>query len=121
MKRQKYTHINLAYLTAMAAGDNSFVIEMITEYKLRVPSYINELLLAVTEGNLEEVRFVAHKLSSSLQIVGAHDLVEITHKIEEMSLDDKNILDNIVSETKKMTPLYKEVEKELNEELAILK
>lgn len=104
----------------MAANDKAFIVEMINEYKVRVPAYINELCTAVDNKDLEEVRFVAHKLSSSLQIVGAHELVDITHKIEQMSLNNESPI-NLSVEAQKMLPLYKDVETELNKELAILK
>lgn len=112
-----YQYINLEYLYDMSDGENDFVIEMISDYKKKVPGYINDLQRAMIDGSMEEVKFFAHKLKSSFQFMGVKELVDIAGGIEHRVREEKEF-DLIPGEINRIGPLFEIVLAELDEELS---
>lgn len=113
-----YKYINLDYINEMAAGDNDFVIEMIIDYKEKMPAYIEDLNNAMNNFNLEDLHFYSHKLSSSFLIMGARQLADAAVRI----INDVKNKDTtrLSSEVKHINILFTNVVTELNEELQAL-
>lgn len=111
-----YKHIGLDYLYLMAENDMGFAKDIIYSFKETIPLYFKDLDTAITKNNHEEVRFFAHKLSSSVQIVGAKELSSLARLIESQSIAKVDIADLLETRTKLLSTFNLVVE-ELNEEL----
>ena len=111
-----YKHIKLDYLYLMAENDMNFAKDIIYSFKETIPLYFKDLESAIAEKSEADVRFFAHKLSSSVQIVGAKELSELARIIENQAITrvDFELLQEANS---KLSNTFKEVVKELNEEL----
>jgi HPt (histidine-containing phosphotransfer) domain-containing protein len=113
-----YRYINLDYINEMAAGDNDFVIEMIIDYKEKMPAYIEDLNNAMSSFNLEDLNFYSHKLSSSFLIMGARQLAESAVRIvNDVKQQDTT---RLASEVNNINVLFKSVVIELDQELQAL-
>lgn len=115
----RYQYIDLDYITEMADGDVVFVIEMINDYKTKIPEYIADLNKAASDKNTDEVKFYAHKLASSFMMMGAKQLNEIAVKIEH-NIKGSMAIEQLLAELRKMDELFMNVRKELDEELILL-
>ncbi len=116
---RSYKHIGLDYLYLMAENDMAFVKDIIYSFKEAMPLYFKDLDMAVAKNDLEEIRFFAHKLSSSVQIVGARELSGLARTIENQSIAQANVTDLLETKAKLLDAFNKVVE-ELNEELNLL-
>ena len=109
----------MTYLREMSGGDNQFIIEMITDCKDKLPSYIKELTNAMDKVNIDDVRFFSHKLHSSFHIVGSIELTSLTSLIEQMAKAQEST-NRIALEVSKVLPIFNQVVLELDEELTSL-
>lgn len=114
-----YKHIQLDYLYLMADSDMSFTTDMIYSFKEAIPLYVSDINKSVKSENLSEIRFYAHKLKSSVMIVGAKELSNIASELETKALANTAISD-IKNIAGKIEPLLAHVLEELNNELNTL-
>lgn len=82
MNNTHYKYINLEYLYEVADGDIDFVKEIITDYLSKVPDQFKQLGKVASEGDLEAIKFVVHKMKSSFQFMGVQSLVDYSQQIE---------------------------------------
>lgn len=115
-----YKYINLDYINDMASGDMGFIVEMINDYKEKMPQYITDLNKALAEANLEDIKFCAHKLSSSFMIMGARQLADSAARIVHCVREGSNT-EIIPDEVQHINTLFVHVVSELNQELGRLK
>ncbi|MES2780022.1 MAG: Hpt domain-containing protein [Bacteroidota bacterium] len=118
MNKQEYTHINLSYLYDIADNDIDFVKEMITDYIIKVPVQFTEMQTVFWERNFEQTHFIAHKIKSAFQFVGAQQLVELARNIERVS--ETQDIETITQDLAAMEPVVKLVLTELQSELSVL-
>lgn len=118
MNKQEYTYINLTYLYEIADDDADFVKEMITDYVAQVPEQFHELKRVFTERDYEQTRFLAHKIKSSFQFMGAQKLVELAYNIEKVSQAQDAV--TITQDLEAMEPVVNHVLNELQNTLATL-
>lgn len=74
--------VNLSNLEAMTDGDKEFMQDMIDTYLHTVPEMISDLLNASKQNDLETAKSRAHKLKSSMGLMGMHSTLEVLDKIE---------------------------------------
>lgn len=117
MSRNQY--IDLDYINDMADGDTGFIIEMITDYKVKVKEYIADLHDAAASKDTGQIKFYAHKLASSFMMMGAKQLNEIAVKIEH-AIKDTMTMEQLRNELTRMDELFMNVVKELDHELTLL-
>lgn len=118
MNKHAYNHIDLSYLYEIADDDTDFVKEMISDYIAKVPEQIAELQKEFGQRNFGQTRFIAHKIKSSFQFMGAQKLVELAHNIEKISQEENT--QAIERDLTTMEPIVKEVLTELQHQLSIL-
>jgi HPt (histidine-containing phosphotransfer) domain-containing protein len=118
MNKHEYLHINLSYLYEIADDDIDFVKEMISDYIEKVPEQYTELKKVFSEQDFEQTRFIAHKIKSSFQFMGARQLIELAYSIEQRSQtsDTETITQNL----NVMEPLVEQVLDELRHQLSVL-
>lgn len=83
---------DLNYLKEISGGDESFVFEMVEYFVLNTPETINQLNQFFLNGEFENLSSNAHKFSSNVSFLGAHQLDEL---LEQIHL---NILKNVKME-----------------------
>ncbi|WP_439883335.1 Hpt domain-containing protein [Pontibacter sp. MBLB2868] len=76
------TLYNLDYLHRMSGGDNSFINEMIRLFIKQVPLDLEKLKVAEAENDMVAAKQVAHKLKSSISMVGAEKMLLILKNLE---------------------------------------
>lgn len=116
MSEQQYKHIDLGYLYEIADSDIDFVKEMINDYVEKIPSQFDELVAFAHEGNFEKTGFIAHKLKSSFQFMGAQELIDLAAAIEKLSKDGSG--EPVMEKLTVMKGTIADVLKELQHKLA---
>lgn len=115
MSNNQYT--DLEYLSKMASGDIAFVRELLTDYLEKEPNNFQLLAQAHEVMNFADIKYYAHKLRSSVQIVGAKKLLTKLEKIELLaSQNDASLSLEFVD----IAAINQQVILELKQELAIL-
>lgn len=113
---RSYKHIQLDYLYLMAENDMSFAKDILYSFKETIPLYFRDLDAAIVNKSEDDIRFFAHKLSSSVQIVGAAGLSDIARFIENEVIS-KADFNQLQEANVNLSKAFDEVVKELNEEL----
>lgn len=109
--------VNLDYLRELADGSVEFMEEMIDMFFEQAPESLQDIETAMAAKDYERLRAYAHKMKSSVSIMGANDLLELVKQVEvnaatNSNLDDLPVLcDKVKEETLKAIEQLK-VEKE---------
>ncbi len=74
--------INLSYLKGLSGGNTDFETEMLKLYVSEVGSDVEELEKAHVEQDWTRIAYLAHKLKSSIQLVGLEALVSTLTTLE---------------------------------------
>jgi len=89
-----FTIPDLTYLKDMAAGDESFVVEIITYFVDSCPDTLQSMRECALSGDHEKLRFLAHTLLPQLTFVGILAAIPHLEKIEsEIKLNDDLFVD----------------------------
>lgn len=84
-----FTLPDLTYLKDMAAGDESFVVEIITYFVDSCPDTLQSMRECALSGDHEKIRFLVHTLLPQLTFVGILAAIPYLEKIEsEIKLND---------------------------------
>lgn len=115
----QYHFINLEYLYKMGDADTEFISAMIQEFIRVVPAYIEELNKAISKNDSKGVHFFAHKLKSSVDIIGAQKLSNASLEIANLFADANYNADQLaISKLNSLELIFEETKKELFSELA---
>lgn len=79
---RKYEHISLNYIHEMAYGDMDFVADIINDFLVKIPAYLEDLRKAGVDHDYAQVLFIFHKLKSSIQYLGIHAISDIIKATE---------------------------------------
>lgn len=112
-----YQHINLEYLHKMASGDVDFMKELLTDYLEKEPHNFQLLTNAYQAVNFVDMKYYAHKLRSSVQMVGAKKLLEKLERIEHLAAEEDA---SLALEFDDIATINAQVILELKQELDIL-
>lgn len=107
------TTVNLDYLRDLADGSVEFMEEMIDMFFEQAPESINDIQTAMSEKDYPRLRAYAHKMKSSVSIVGADDLLTKLKTCETNAATETNVED--------LPALVEAIVKETDEVLEILK
>ncbi len=77
----KVVDLNLTYLHELSGGNISFENEMINLFVHQVPAELEQLGNFIQQANEKQLRELAHKLKSSLDIFGRQDLSDQLNRI----------------------------------------
>lgn len=106
-------HINLAYLHLMSDGDLETEQTILSMLIHEIPTEIQLMRTALTEGNWNVLREVSHKMKSTLSFIGNPKMTEANTEIELLCKTNPD-----VSRIKDLLPI---MEAELPDVLAELK
>ncbi|MBW3544578.1 MAG: PAS domain S-box protein [Bacteroidetes bacterium] len=98
---------DLHYLEEIADGNTEFMREMICLSLKQVPTDMDMLRHAVNIGKKSEIKELAHKLKSTIALIGAKDIRTNLIAMEELTLARQGVL--------QIRQLYKAVEKQIGE------
>lgn len=83
---QAFKVCNLTYLRNFAGGDEGFIRQMIELFFIQVPDELNNIRQHLTINNLSDVKNTAHKLKSSVALLGAESMASRLKQIEDLAL-----------------------------------
>jgi len=76
--------IDLSYLHELSSGNKQFEKEMLALFLEQVPEELEEMKLAYLQLDARDVRNAAHRMKSSIPLVGANYLLPLLTKLEEL-------------------------------------
>lgn len=74
---------DLSQLKEISGGDESFMESILDTFKTEMPQMLNELKAAYSAGDLQTVGQKAHKMKSSIDLMGIADLKQTIRSIEK--------------------------------------
>ena len=83
MKNSNPTEFSLDLLVEVAQGDDVFIRDMIALFLKKAPEMLNSIQTAFNEKDFAQCSSEAHKLKSSIQIIGSKSLQKIVKMIEK--------------------------------------
>lgn len=78
-----------SFLLSQCENDQEMFLAMIDLFKTNAPIYMKKIQEAFQERKAEELKDGAHAFLSSLKLMGAHEAVEITKRIETKAMEGK--------------------------------
>ncbi|WP_299826487.1 ATP-binding protein [uncultured Pontibacter sp.] len=79
------SEVDLTYLQSMSRGNSKFIKEMINLFLVHTPVELVKLETAVTQAQLKDVSEIAHKLKSSVAMMGIENMAKGLKEIEKIS------------------------------------
>ena len=112
----KEVFINLTYLRELAGGDNRFMAEMITLFLKQTPTNVSSLVLYLQQHDWENLKKLAHKMTSGVALMGIKDLQNFLTELQTYPKKqiDTDLLSLKVSE---LNNIYQKATSELQKEL----
>lgn len=82
MENRELLQINLSYLRELSGGNGDFEREMLTLFISEVSMDVQAMENALAGNDFQEIAYIAHKLKSSVQLVGFGGLFDLLSEIE---------------------------------------
>ncbi len=110
------TLFDLSYLVEISHGDQLFLAKMIALFIEQIPASIAELNLAYSKNGLKQVKAMAHKIKSSIDVLGIASLQDTIRAIEnfEPEVQEAQQLDNLIKLLNQTVPLVIEALKKVS-------
>lgn len=95
---------NLQYLNELTNSDQDFNIEILKSFLDSSEKFYNNINLAISNTDFENICFYSHKFSSQVSFIGNNDAVKMIDEIEELSSKKENIekIIDLVKQSKKI-------------------
>ena len=84
MKEREILQIDLGYLRELSGGNTDFEREMLALFNSEVAMDVAAIETALKENDCQAIGYIAHKLKSSIQLVGFGSLFDLLSEIEEI-------------------------------------
>lgn len=81
------SEIDLSYLQTLSDGNRLFENELLSMTLTQVLSDVDKLETAFSQGNVDDIKRVAHGLKSSVSLYGVPDLIPLLTRIEQQAAD----------------------------------
>lgn len=101
---------DLTYLLNFSGGDKNFMRQMIELFFKQVPAELNSI--SQHAGIPENVKSTAHKLKSSVSLVGAESMVVLLKQMEKLAVSGSD-KQQILELNKELLQLYNVAQREL--------
>ncbi|NJB35608.1 sensor histidine kinase [Croceivirga sp. JEA036] len=112
-----YSKVDLNALLHECMGKTEIMEDLIFMLKNNVVEFIGKMKVHMTESNFEGLKFVAHKIKSSLKMVDAKDLLAVVKAMEDQLANQKDLSvlrqlhQEFITEYQKTEPV---IDRELN-------
>lgn len=84
MENRELLQIDLSYLRELSGGNTDFEREMLTLFNSEVSLDVQTMEKALEDHDCQAIAYIAHKLKSSIQLVGFSSLFDLLSEIEEI-------------------------------------
>lgn len=96
---------DLTYLREHAAGDNDFLIEMISIFLGDTPGFLKQLEMDIEEKDYEKIKVTSHSMKGLFLTLGMNDAAQLLKEIENMSIS-KTLLTVISDHFRKIEAMF---------------
>lgn len=93
IKADKVPTLNLAYIKKLAVGNDAFVREILQIFTEDTPLELERLNSAIKQKDYEVIKDTAHRMKSSLKLVGLEKIAPHFSKLEALAAENGNISD----------------------------
>ncbi len=90
VEREVPVNYSLSSIEEIAAGDQEFIVSIVDTFCKNTPNYLNQIAEGIAAKDLEKIRFSAHQMKPSIDILMIMDVKETIREIEEIAARDKN-------------------------------
>jgi HPt (histidine-containing phosphotransfer) domain-containing protein len=90
-KDYEFSSFNPAMLHELSSGNSEFIKQMVSIFLEDVPKAIDEMKAAASSSDFATVGQLAHRIKSSVGMVGAEDLHALASNIEEFAENSEQI------------------------------
>lgn len=103
MEKLNLKHLDLTYLIELSDGSDDFIKEMISVFMTETPLDIESLEKHLKSKDWQALSATAHKMKSSVSIMGINDSIDTLKMIEENASQETNLdsLPELITKTKK--------------------
>lgn len=84
-----YKYINTEYLEKVTAGDPQIIREIVDLFREQVDESFKQMLLYLEAGDYYNLGMLAHKVKSSVSIMGMNDLASMLKTFELQAKESK--------------------------------
>jgi PAS domain S-box-containing protein len=116
---QETQYVNLSYLEEISANNTEFIRDMIRLFIRQTPQFLQMLHHACHTANWEDIKYIAHKMKSTLATIGIIELESVMMQIESFATQE-NYLEEIIRLATYVTDVCTQVFDELNHKLTTL-
>lgn len=78
-------HYSLLNIEEIAAGDQEFVVSIVDTFCKNTPNYLRQISEGIASKDFEKIRFSAHQMKPSIDILLVTDVKETIREIEEIA------------------------------------
>ena len=76
---------SLSNIEEIAAGDQEFIVSIVDTFCTNTPNYLSQIAEGIASQDLEKIRFSAHQMKPSIDILMITDVKETIREIEEIA------------------------------------
>ena len=105
--------LDLGYLQSLADGDEQFISEVLTLFVNETPDALRQMVSYIKTGNYTLLKINAHKIKSTLKLLGNDTLANMAQEIENYSQQGNSYV--------LLTPLVAKFNFHINEFVDLLK
>lgn len=81
---------SLSNIEEIASGDQEFIVSIVETFCKNTPNYLSQISDGLERQDFEKIRFSAHQMKPSIDILMVMDVKETIREIEEIATRDKN-------------------------------
>jgi hypothetical protein len=84
-------YTNLSYLEEISAHNREFIRDMVKLFLRQTPGFIESLKTACQTAQWADIRYLAHKMKSTIATVGITELEPIMNQVETFAAQESNL------------------------------
>lgn len=109
-------YVNLQYLEEISANNQEFITDMIRLFLRQMPQFVQKLKKACDNANWMDLRYITHKMKSSLSTIGIFELESVIRQLETYAAQESHLIE-VVQLCNHVERVCEEVYTELKEKL----
>lgn len=109
---------DLTYLVKFACADQDFIRQIIELFFTQVPAELNNLQQQARMNNFTDVKSTAHKLKSSVSLLGAESMAVRLRQVESITVSGADRAQEVLQLHDELLQLYHAAHEELKAYLA---
>ncbi|MDJ1502249.1 PAS domain-containing hybrid sensor histidine kinase/response regulator [Xanthocytophaga agilis] len=109
-------YVNLQYLEEISANNQEFITDMIRLFLRQMPQFVQKLKKACENANWMDLRYITHKMKSSLSTIGIFELESVIRQLETYAAQESHLIE-VVQLCNHVERVCEEVYTELKEKL----